>query len=192
MMDDNAFLRLDFSAVAKNGDIDENTLSGIAAMRRGFFNPEDVGAEAKKKLLFESIVETIKKFKSDPSDDFIRFILGDSAVGIKIAKITQKIVDLNRDVVRSAMEAFVAQEALARFGYAPKDVVRTQQEPPTTVIPHRFRRNQRLKGLQQNPKATLLLMQKTDFTTSSGMTFCFRKFRRSRSRKEKHLFECII
>jgi hypothetical protein len=31
------------------------------------------------------------------------------------------------------MEAFVAQEALARFGYAPKDVVKTQQEPPTTV-----------------------------------------------------------
>ena len=135
MMDDNAFLRLDFSAVAKNDDIDENTLSGIAAIRRGFFNPEDVGAEAKKKLSFESIVETIKKFKSDPSDDFIRFILGDSAVGTKIAKVTQKIVDLNRDVVRSAMEAFVAQEALARFGYAPKDVVRTQQEPPTTVIP---------------------------------------------------------
>jgi len=39
--------------------------------------------------------------------------------------VTHKIVDANRDVVRSAMEAFVAQEALSRFGYAPKDVVRT-------------------------------------------------------------------
>jgi hypothetical protein len=134
MMDENAFLRFDFSVIAKNGTVDENTLSGIAAIRRGFFNPEDVGAEAKKKLLFESIVETIKKFKSDPSDDFIRFILADSAVGGKISKVTQKVIDQNRDVVRSAMEAFVAQEALARFGYAPKDVVRTQQEPPTTVI----------------------------------------------------------
>ncbi len=123
MMDEAAFLRLDFSAMAKNGSLDDNTLSGIAAIRKGFFNPEDVGAEAKKKLLFESIIETVKKFKSDPSDDFIRFILERAA---KIAKITQKIVDLNRDVVRSAMEAFVAQEALARFGYAPKDVVRTQ------------------------------------------------------------------
>ena len=123
MMDEAAFVRLDFSAMAKNGSLDDNTLSGIAAIRKGFFNPEDVGAEAKKKLLFESIIETVKKFKSDPSDDFIRFILERAA---KIAKITQKIVDLNRDVVRSAMEAFVAQEALARFGYAPKDVVRTQ------------------------------------------------------------------
>jgi predicted type IV restriction endonuclease len=132
MMDETAFLRLDLSEVAKDGTIDDNTLGGIAAIRNGLFNPEDVGAEAKRKLLFESIVETVKKFKSEPSDDYIRFILGRSSVGGKISKVTQKIVDANRDIVRSAMEAFVAQEALARFGYAPKDVVRTpleRQEP---------------------------------------------------------------
>jgi predicted type IV restriction endonuclease len=55
-------------------------------------------------------------------------------VGSKISKLTQAIVDANREVIRAAMEAFVAQEALARFGYAPKDVVRTPQvEPPATV-----------------------------------------------------------
>lgn len=128
MMDEAAFLRLDLAEVAKDGAIDENTLGGIAALRNGYFNPEDVGAEAKRKLLFESIVETVKQFKSEPSDDFIRFILGRPEVGGKISKLTQKIVDANRDVVRAAMEAFVAQEALARFGYAPKDVVRTPSE----------------------------------------------------------------
>jgi len=130
MMDEVAFLRLDFSEIAKDGTIDENTLGGIAAIRSGSFNPEDVGAEAKRKLLFESIVETIKQFKSDPSDEFIRFILGRPEVGGKISKLTQKIIDTNRDVVRAAMEAFVAQEALARFGYAPKDVVKAPTERP--------------------------------------------------------------
>lgn len=136
MMDEAAFLRLDFSEVANSGAIDDNTLGGLAAIRRGLFNPEDVGAEAKRKLLFESIVETVKQFKSAPSDDFIRFILSRPEVGGKISKLTQKIVDANRDVVQSAMEAFVAQEALARFGYAPKDVVRTpteRQEPAAAV-----------------------------------------------------------
>jgi predicted type IV restriction endonuclease len=135
MMDEAAFLRLDLAEVAKDATIDDNTLGGIAAIRSGLFNPEDVGAEAKRKLLFESIVETIKQFKSEPSDDFIRFILGRPEVGGKISKVTQKIVDSNRDVVRAAMEAFVAQEALARFGYAPRDVVRTppeRQELPAT------------------------------------------------------------
>jgi hypothetical protein len=61
--------------IAKDSAIDDNTLGGIAAIRSGVFNPEDVGAEAKRKLLFESIVDIIKKFKSDPSDDFIKFVL---------------------------------------------------------------------------------------------------------------------
>lgn len=133
MMDETAFLRVDFTEVAKDGAIDDNTLGGIAALRNGSFNPEDVGAEAKRKLLFESIVETIKLFKTEPSDDFIRFILGRSEMGGKISKLTQKVVDANRDVVRAAMEAFVAQEALARFGYAPKDVVRTPTERQETI-----------------------------------------------------------
>jgi predicted type IV restriction endonuclease len=128
IMDDVAFLRLDLAKVAKDGSIDDNTLGGIAAIRKGLFNPEDVGAEAKRKLLFESFVNLIKKFKSDPSDEFIRFVFGQSEAGGKISKLTQKIVDANREVVRSAMEAFVAQEALSRFGYAPKDVVRTMPE----------------------------------------------------------------
>ena len=130
MMDDVAFLRLDLADVAKDGSLDDNTLEGIAVIRRGLFNPEDVGAEAKRKLLFESIVEVVKKFKSEPSDDFIRFVLGRTEMGSKLTKLTQKIVDGNREVVRAAMEAFVAQEALARFGYAPKDVVRTASELP--------------------------------------------------------------
>lgn len=123
MMDDSAFLRFNFAEIAKNGTLDDNTLDGMAAIRNGFFNPEDVGAEAKRKLLFESLVDTIKQFKSDPSDDFIRFVLGRSAVGGKISKLTQAIVDANREVIKSAMEAFVAQEALARFGYDRKDLI---------------------------------------------------------------------
>jgi hypothetical protein len=134
MMDDAAFLRLDLAEVVKDGNMDDNTLTGIAAIRSGLFNPEDVGAEAKRKLMFESIVETIKQFKAQPSDDFIRFILSRPEVGGKIAKLTQKLVDANRDVVRSAMEAFVAQEALSRFGYAPKDVVRTAPERAETAV----------------------------------------------------------
>lgn len=133
MMDDGAFLRVEFTEIDRNG-IDDNTLSGIASIRKGLFNPEDVGAEAKRKLLFESLVSTMKQFKTDPSDDFIRFILGCSTVGGKITKLTQKVVNANRDIIRSAMEAFVAQEALARLGYAPKDVVRTPPERQEPVV----------------------------------------------------------
>ena len=133
MMDDDSFLRLDFAEIDRNGTIDDNILGGIASIRKGLFNPENVGADAKSKLLFDSFVKIIKEFKSDPSDDFIRLILTRSEAGGKIAKVTQKIVDANRDLVKSAMEAFVAQEALARFGYAPKDLIRTPPDRPEPV-----------------------------------------------------------
>jgi hypothetical protein len=134
MMDENAFLRFDFNEVAKNNSIDDNTLDGIAAIRSGLFNPEDVGAEAKRKLLFDSVVEVIKQFKSAPSDEFIRFVIGCSPIGGKINKITQRIVDVNRELVRDAMEAFVAQEALARFGYAPRDVVKAPERQESVAV----------------------------------------------------------
>lgn len=134
MMDEAAFLRFDLSAADKTGTMDDNTLLAIAAIRNGLFNPEDVGAEAKRKILFDSVLDIIKRFKAEPSDDFVRLILACSVVGSKIPKITQKIVETNREIVRSAMEAFVTQEALARFGYAPKDVFRTPPAPVDASI----------------------------------------------------------
>lgn len=138
MMDETSFLKLDLATIAKEGTIDDSTFGGIASIRSGSFNPEDVGAEAKRKLLLESVFETLKRFKDDPSDDFIRLMLEQSEFGNKISKLTQKVVDANRDVIRAAMELFIAREALARFGYAPKDVVKTppeRQEQAGTAAP---------------------------------------------------------
>ena len=87
MMDETAFLRLNFAEIARNSTIDDNTLGGLAKIRNGFFNPDDVGAEAKRKLLFESIVKIIKQFKSEPSNEFIRFVLERSPEGRRIRKI---------------------------------------------------------------------------------------------------------
>lgn len=133
MMDDTSFLRLDFADVAKEGDIDEHSLSGLAALRNGLFNPENVGAEAKQKLLFDSIITILKAMKAEPNDEFVRFLLRQSEIGSKIGNLTQRIVDMNRDLIRSALDAFVAQEALARLGFEPKDVIKSPPETPTVL-----------------------------------------------------------
>ena len=138
MMDDASFLRLNFAEIAKEATIDDNALSGLGAVRNGVFNPENVGAEAKQKLLFESIITILKKMKSEPNDEYVRFLLRQSDVGNKFGNLTQKIVDTNRELIKSAIEAFVAQEALARLGFEPKDVVRTPAEPAVAAFaaPH--------------------------------------------------------
>ena len=131
MMDDTAFLKIDMQEVA-NGNIEDNSAKALAAIRKGDFDPENVGAEAKRKLLMQSIVETLHTFKTTPSDEFIRFLLTNAGV---VGKLTQRVVDINRPVICDAMQSFVDQEILARVGYAPKDVVKKTPELSDTPEP---------------------------------------------------------
>jgi len=131
MMDDNAFLRLDMIEVAK-GNIEDNSLRGLSAIRKSDFNPENVGAEAKRKLLIQFIVQTLKQFKTAPSDEFIRLFLSTADPN---ARISKKSIDGNRPVVCDAVQSFIDQEILSRVGYAPKDVVKKTIESADIVEP---------------------------------------------------------
>lgn len=127
MMDDTPFLRLDLLEIAAKDIVDDNLVSALSAIQNGVFNPDNVGAEAKRKLLVESIVSTLKRNKEHPSDEFVHFFLADGTISKIISqKVTKKIIESHRQDVREAIGTFVAlvaQEALANFGYAPKDAV---------------------------------------------------------------------
>jgi hypothetical protein len=129
MMDDNAFLKIDMQEVAK-GNIDDNSLRGLSAIRKADFNPENVGAEAKRKLLIQFIVQTLRGFKTNPSDEFIRLFLSTANLSDRISK---KSVDSNRQVISDALQSFIDQEILSRVGYAPKDVVKKIADVPEIV-----------------------------------------------------------
>jgi len=131
IMDDVAFLKINFTDIDTIGNIDDNLLRGIAEMRKVSFNPENIGAEAKRKLLIDSIVQTLKNFKENPSDELVHFFLSHGDTGNLIGlKVTKRVIEKHRQDVRQAVDNFVAQEALARLGYAPKDVVKAPVEPP--------------------------------------------------------------
>ncbi len=91
MMDENSFLRLELSKVAKDGAIDDNTLSGIAAIRKNLFNPEDVGAEAKRKLLFESIVCVIKSLSQTPPTTLSASYSGGRRLAARSGRLRKKL-----------------------------------------------------------------------------------------------------
>jgi len=138
MMDDTAFLKLNLKDIDAIGTIEENLLRGVAAIRKDSFNPENVGAEAKRKLLIESVVRTLKAVKEAPSNEFVHFFLSQGDTGNLIGqKVTKKLIEKHRQDVREAVETFVAQEVLARFDYAPKDVVKApiERSEPSIVRP---------------------------------------------------------
>lgn len=125
MMDETAFLSLDLRSVAE-GKIDDRMLEGVAAMRKGMFDPENVGAEAKRKLILSNIVERLEAQARSPSDEFVRLFLSDGNLG---GRISRKMVDAYRDLVTEAFKAFIDQKILARVGLADKKLVRIEKEP---------------------------------------------------------------
>jgi hypothetical protein len=61
----------------------------------------------------------------------VHFFLSRGDTGKLIGlKVTKRVIEKHRQDVREAVDNFVAQEALARLGYAPKDVVKATIEPP--------------------------------------------------------------
>jgi len=136
MMDDAAYLKFNLKEIDAVGTIDENLLRDIAAIRKDTFNPENVGAEAKRKLLIESIVRTLKAFKEAPSDEVVHFFLSHGDTGNLIGhKVTKKVIEKHRQDVREAVGMFVAQDVLARLDYPPRDVVKATIERPEPPMP---------------------------------------------------------
>jgi hypothetical protein len=58
IMDDNPFLRFDIADVSK-GKIDESVLEGFLALSKAHFDPENIGAEAKRKHIHNSVLAQI-------------------------------------------------------------------------------------------------------------------------------------
>ena len=67
MMDSKAFLSFNLRDVAK-GKIEDSILEGVKNLQKAFFDPENIGAEAKRKIIFQSIVEQIKELSQNPSE----------------------------------------------------------------------------------------------------------------------------
>ena len=60
MMDMTAFLMLDLREAAK-GKIENSVDEGLRSLQKSKFDPENIGAEAKRKLIFQNLVQQIAR-----------------------------------------------------------------------------------------------------------------------------------
>lgn len=131
MMDDDPFARIDLREVAE-GRIEEPALDALLKLRKGTFDPADVGADAKRKLLVSSYVEVLDRHVfSQPTDDVVRLLM--DLAGVEGRK-TQRLVDEHAPAVADALQAFFDKKILERVGFADReDLVRVQATP--SVLP---------------------------------------------------------
>lgn len=132
MMDEEPFLRFNFDEFAK-GRIDNEQVKAILTFAKNEFDPDNVGAEAKKKLIFSSIINFLEKNLENPSDDFIGYLLKNSE-GIS-QKITRRVLDENTEIVKSAFKGFIDKRILDRVGLTDKRLVKIEEKKEDVAEP---------------------------------------------------------
>ena len=110
MMDGNAFLTLDLREVAK-GKIENSVEEGLRGLQKSSFDPENIGAEAKRKLIFQNLVQQIAKLAEEPSEAFVRLLLTNAGLSHIRSKALAEYIELTR----SAFREFVSIRILQRL-----------------------------------------------------------------------------
>lgn len=133
MMDQTAFLALDLREVAK-GKIEDSVEEGLRSLQKSNFDPENIGAEAKRKLIFQNVIQQIAKLAEEPSEPFVRMLLQNAG----LSHVRTKALSEFREITRSAFREFVNLRILQRLDIPAKDKELEKsmmpQEPAATDV----------------------------------------------------------
>ncbi|MEP9378862.1 hypothetical protein ABLE91_19250 [Aquabacter sp. CN5-332] len=127
MMDENPFLRFDMKDLAK-GQAEDSAVEGLFSLGKAAFDPENIGAEAKRKHVYNSVINQITALAEEPSDAFIRDLL--SAAGFQ--RVSQKAVEEYRPTVKAAFRDFISRRILQRLDLPQMEIA---ARAPETVTP---------------------------------------------------------
>jgi hypothetical protein len=124
MMDTEPFVRVDLSSVAK-GRISDQALDAVNKLRKGTFDPVDVGADAKRKIFIARYVDVLDSNFTSPTEEFVRSMLDIAEVD---ARKTSKLLEEHKPMIRDALSVFLDRKILERVGFANRqDIVKMQQ-----------------------------------------------------------------
>ncbi|MCW2316763.1 hypothetical protein M2322_002317 [Rhodoblastus acidophilus] len=129
MMDQNAFLMLDMREIAK-GKIEDSIEDGLKSLQKCNFDPENIGAEAKRKLIFHDFVQQISKIAENPSEQFVRMLLQNAG----LSHVRSKSLADYTELARSAFREFVNLRILQRLDLPTKDKDQDKNVPAAETL----------------------------------------------------------
>ncbi|MGQ7794342.1 type I restriction endonuclease [Faunimonas sp. B44] len=166
MMDATAFLTVDLREIAK-GKIENSMLDGIRSLQKAAFDPDNIGAEAKRKLLFHNILQQLSDLSDHPSEQFTRMLLQNAG----LSHVRAKSLPEYQAMVKNAFSEFTNLRILRRLDLPTKEV-----EKPQIVTP---------QGESEQP---LKLDDKINTTQTELSVFDYTKRRLSFLVKDEDLF----
>ncbi|WP_337996075.1 type I restriction endonuclease [Oleispirillum naphthae] len=127
MMDQTAFLSIDLIDISR-GKIEDSAIDGLSGLKKSTFDPENIGAEAKKKIIFQSIVHQLDGLANAPSEAFTRMLLQNAG----LSHIRTKNLSEYQDIVKVAFREFINLRILQRLDISTKESEKTSTPPTTT------------------------------------------------------------
>jgi predicted type IV restriction endonuclease len=130
MMDSKPFLSFSLFDF-KDGKVDDAALVALQALGKASFEPDNIGAEARKKHLANSVLSFLRDNYRSPSEEFTKMLLS----GAGINRFSRKKMDEYRVIVKESMVSFVNEEIIQRLEIAErKREDRPEPQVPVTVV----------------------------------------------------------
>jgi hypothetical protein len=132
MMDDEPFVVIDLSEIARD-QVAEQALDALLKLRRGTFDPADVGADAKRKIYMAAYVDALRRNFEKPDERLVRVLMDLANID---GRRTTRLVEEHFPIVTAAIQQVLDKKILERVGFADReDVVRLRPEQVTQVVP---------------------------------------------------------
>jgi hypothetical protein len=132
MMDDQPFAILNLADVAEER-VSDTELDALLRVRKGTFNPANVGSDARRKIYVGAYMDALDKALSEPDERFVRTLLDMANIE---GRRTTKMVEEHAPIVREAAQALLDRKILARVGFAERtDLVRVPEVVAAPVPP---------------------------------------------------------
>jgi hypothetical protein len=136
LMDDAPFAVVDLEQIAQE-NIGEEAFDALLKIRRGTFDPADIGADARRKIFISAYVDTLEGVFKEPDERFVRTLM--DMAGIEGRRMP-RLLEEHTQYIREAMNTFFDKKLLERVGFADRsDIVKVHPSegptPPTQEIP---------------------------------------------------------
>lgn len=117
MMDDQPFVVVQLKEVAQD-HVSDSVLDALLKLRKGTFDPANVGKDAQRKLHINAYVSVLEKAFKHPHKELVRTLMDLAEIG---GNKTAKLVEEQTAVVVEAMRLFLDKNILERVGFADRN-----------------------------------------------------------------------
>ncbi|MBO6037796.1 MAG: type I restriction enzyme HsdR N-terminal domain-containing protein [Acetobacter sp.] len=164
MMDSKAFFSFNLYDVAK-GKIEESTLNGIMSLQKSSFDPDNIGAEAKRNLIFQSLVQQIEELSQNPSEPFVRLLLQ----GAGLTHGRKAIVEYT-SLTKEAFSTFINLKILQKLDL-PQKVQDKMQDIEKPTAPEKIPEKIEVSDPEERQKISLAMLVTQGFCPVGTVVF---------------------